>query len=89
MSCNMMMMSAKHRVALTRLILSDHCLAVEQLRRHEKYFLPCIPREDRLCRFCLEGIETPEHALLLCTGTNDVVESRTKSLLVLIPLFPT
>ncbi len=80
---------AKHRVALTRLILSDHCLAVEQLRRHGKYFLPCIPREDRLCRFCLEGIETPEHALLLCTGSNEVVESRLRSFLVLIPLFPT
>ncbi len=76
-------------MALTRLILSDHCFAVEQLHRHEKYFLPCIPREDRLCRFCLKGIETLEHALLLCTGSNNVVESRTKSFLILIPLFPT
>ncbi|KAK0421722.1 hypothetical protein EV421DRAFT_1724487 [Armillaria borealis] len=78
----------KHRVALTRLILSDHCLAVEQLRRHGKYFLPFIPRENRLCRFCLEEIETPEHALLLCTGSNEVIDARSRSFLILRPLFP-
>ncbi len=79
---------AKHRVALTRLILSDHCLAIEQLCRHRMYFLPWIPREDHLCRFCLEAIETPEHALLLCTGSDEVMESRSRSFLVLTPLFP-
>ncbi|PBK81350.1 hypothetical protein ARMGADRAFT_1144449, partial [Armillaria gallica] len=80
---------AKHRVALIHLILSDHCLTIKQLRHHKKYFLPCIPKEDRLCHFCLKGIETPEHTLLLCTSSNDVIESWTKSFLILIPLFPT
>ncbi len=42
----------------------------------------------RLCRFCLEGIETLEHALLLCTRSDEVTESRLRSFLVLTPLFP-
>ncbi len=80
----------KHRVALTRLILSDHCLAVEhwQLRRHASFFLPSIPREDRLCRLCLGSVETPEHALLLCMGSDEVVSARSKFFADLIPLFP-
>ncbi len=49
--------------------------------------MPCIRREDGRCRFCLKGIETHEHALLLYTGSNEPIESRLRSFLVLIPLF--
>jgi hypothetical protein len=55
----------KHRLALTRLVLADHPLAVEQLRRASRYHPP-VPRDDRLCRFCKQHVETPEHGLLLC-----------------------
>ncbi|PBK84342.1 hypothetical protein ARMGADRAFT_1048247 [Armillaria gallica] len=71
----------KHRVALTQLILSDHCLAVKQLRRHASFFLPSILREDCLCHFCLGTMETLEHALLLCMGSDEFFAD-------LIPLFP-
>ncbi len=50
-----------------------HLLLFEQLWHHGKYFVPCIRREDGRCRFCLKGIETPEHALLLYTGSNELI----------------
>jgi ribonuclease HI len=59
-----------HRKSLCRLLLSDHCLALEQLRRSQG---PYIPREHRLCRFCTNAIESPEHALLECTASSDLV----------------
>jgi len=62
----------EHRKALTRLILSDHKLAIERLR----WCTPSIPREDRLCRFCTSKPETPEHVLLECTAQNDICALR-------------
>ncbi|KAF7974114.1 hypothetical protein HWV62_13319 [Athelia sp. TMB] len=67
--------SAKHRVSMTRLLLSDHLLAVERLRYTERG-RPAIPRELRLCRFCKVEVETPEHALLICTGDIRLIELR-------------
>ncbi|PBK64645.1 hypothetical protein ARMSODRAFT_1053743 [Armillaria solidipes] len=66
----------KHRVAITCLLLGDHCLAVEQLRRHSAYFLPPVPRHLRLCRFCHSEIESPEHALLTCEGSTTLSAMR-------------
>ncbi|KAJ7753258.1 hypothetical protein B0H16DRAFT_1216142, partial [Mycena metata] len=43
--------SAKHRHALTRMVLSSHSLAVECRRWKERGKL-IIPREWCLCRFC-------------------------------------
>jgi hypothetical protein len=54
-----------HRRALTQLLLGDHPLGVEQLRRAGRYH-PSVPRPDRLCRLCREDVETPEHILLIC-----------------------
>ncbi|KAF8987725.1 hypothetical protein BDZ89DRAFT_1202073, partial [Hymenopellis radicata] len=54
---------ADHRKSMTRLLLSDHHLAVEQLRRAARY-VPSLPRDCRLCRFCQKAVETPEHAVL-------------------------
>ncbi|KZV88109.1 hypothetical protein EXIGLDRAFT_839455 [Exidia glandulosa HHB12029] len=59
-----------HRVALTRLLLSDHALAVERLRWEN------IPHNQRLCRFCEDGVEDEVHALLLCDGSADLRELR-------------
>ncbi|TFY67951.1 hypothetical protein EVJ58_g1310 [Rhodofomes roseus] len=55
-----------HRLALCRLLASDHPLAVEVLRRHT----PTVPREQRLCRFCrLQGsVEDEVHVLLKCSA---------------------
>ncbi|PBK90793.1 hypothetical protein ARMGADRAFT_864710, partial [Armillaria gallica] len=65
--------ATKHRVAITRLILSDHCLAVKLLRSS------CLAsREDCLCRFFLVTTNTPEHALLLCVGSDGVASTRSK-----------
>jgi hypothetical protein len=52
------------------LFLSDHGLAIEQLRRTRG---PYISREHRLCRFCINAIELPEHALLECTASQELV----------------
>jgi hypothetical protein len=65
----------KHRVALTRLLLSDHDLAEEQLRRDIRG-RPSVPADQRLCRFCESAIESPLHALFECEGSDDLVSSR-------------
>ncbi|KAJ7203348.1 hypothetical protein GGX14DRAFT_369705, partial [Mycena pura] len=62
----------KHRKALTRLLLSSHCLALERLRWVE-HRRPRIDQNLRLCRFCKAEIESPEHALLQCTASADLV----------------
>ncbi|KAF7360730.1 Reverse transcriptase domain-containing protein [Mycena venus] len=54
-----------HRVALTRLLLSDHNLSVERLRYATRYRRP-IPREERLCRLCRRDVEDEVHAMLDC-----------------------
>ncbi|PPR04341.1 hypothetical protein CVT24_013419 [Panaeolus cyanescens] len=65
----------RHRIALTQIIFSSHTLAVERLRWSE-HRRPKIPREQRLCRFCTVQVETPEHALLQCTGNEEVSKMR-------------
>ncbi|KAE9395700.1 hypothetical protein BT96DRAFT_744866, partial [Gymnopus androsaceus JB14] len=55
----------RHRKALTRLITGDHSLAVVRLNWSDNHRLQ-VPHEQRLCRFCTQEVETPEHALLQC-----------------------
>lgn len=56
----------EHRRALTRLVCSDHPLAVEQGRRR----VPATALNWRICRFCrLQGaIETETHILIDCSS---------------------
>lgn len=71
----LMVATPDHRVALTHLLLSDHCLAIEQLRRetrHRKY----VPRHLRICRFCFADIECQLHATLICTGNDELIKTR-------------
>ncbi|KAF6740987.1 hypothetical protein DFP72DRAFT_835718 [Ephemerocybe angulata] len=70
--------SLKHRVALTKLLTGSHELAVERLKwaRTETGDKIDLPRERRLCRFCLTHAESPEHALLECEANRDLVETR-------------
>ena len=63
----------KHRKAITLILLSCHSLAVERLR----WCRPVsIPRSERLCRFCKQKVETPEHALLDCKSSAELVNIR-------------
>jgi hypothetical protein len=62
----------KHRKAITHILLSCHSLAIERLRWRR----PIIPRSERLCRFCKQKIETPEHALLDCKSNAELVNIR-------------
>ncbi|KAF9016213.1 hypothetical protein BDZ89DRAFT_1094556 [Hymenopellis radicata] len=55
----------EHRRALSRLVSSNHRLAVEVLRRGDGQRRRPVPREWRLCRFCREEVEDEVHALLL------------------------
>jgi hypothetical protein len=70
-----MVKTQKHREALTSLLLSTHLLAVEILR-YSDHMLPRIERDGRVCRFCKIEVETPEHALLACDASVDVVALR-------------
>ncbi|KAJ7456855.1 hypothetical protein B0H11DRAFT_2243748 [Mycena galericulata] len=70
-----MVMIPAHRKALTRLLLSDHNLSVERLRYPARYRL-AIPREERLCRFCRDGVEDEVHSLLECEGSSRLMEMR-------------
>jgi hypothetical protein len=54
-----------HRLALTRMILSSHSLAVER-RRWKERGKNVVQREWRKRRFCQESIEDPAHAMFTC-----------------------
>ncbi|KZV79567.1 hypothetical protein EXIGLDRAFT_706831 [Exidia glandulosa HHB12029] len=60
------------RHALTRLLVSDHRLSIEILRRAP---VP-VPREERLCRFCIAAVEDPIHALFECDCSLELVVLR-------------
>ncbi len=64
-----------HRISLTRILLSDHCLAEEQLRRETRY-RPAYPPHLRLCRFGCPDMETPVHALLVCANNDELTRIR-------------
>jgi hypothetical protein len=66
----------RHRVALTRLLASDHHLAVEEERRSRIR----IEREDRLCRRCGLEVEDEVHVLLGCEGDEMICRRRVKFL---------
>ena len=52
----------KHRVSLSKLRLSDHCLMIEE-GRHKR---PLTPREERFCPHCPGVVETEEHFIIEC-----------------------
>ncbi|KAJ7170256.1 hypothetical protein C8R43DRAFT_875940, partial [Mycena crocata] len=72
-----LVVNANHRRAITRLLLSQHNLAVERLRHSARRKEP-VPRHLRLCRFGCNKLESVEHALLLCTRSLDLVQKRSR-----------
>ncbi|EJD35417.1 hypothetical protein AURDEDRAFT_25589, partial [Auricularia subglabra TFB-10046 SS5] len=66
---------AEHRRALTRVLMGCHLLALEKLAWKERY-RQVVPHSDRLCRFCRAQVETAEHALLHCSASDDLLETR-------------
>ena len=73
-----MVKTQAYREAITSIMLSTHRLAVEKLR-HSDHAHTVPPREARLCRFCLDAVETPEHALLECNGSPTLWEGKTST----------
>ncbi|KAH6874862.1 hypothetical protein BKA70DRAFT_1128740, partial [Coprinopsis sp. MPI-PUGE-AT-0042] len=67
-----------HRRALTRILASNHYYASELLQY-------CgVPWAERLCRLCGESVETPEHALLQCTGNQELMDLRSRLVISLL-----
>ncbi|KAJ7686285.1 hypothetical protein B0H17DRAFT_1136994 [Mycena rosella] len=70
--------NAKHRKALTRLLVSQHPLAVERMRYKSRYHRATVARDDRLCRFGCNATETVEHALFFCEADPGLGDLRAK-----------
>jgi hypothetical protein len=56
-------------------MLSTHQLALEKLRYTDHELQP-VPRHERICRFCIAKVESPEHALLECQASPEVLNFR-------------
>ncbi|KAF5377477.1 hypothetical protein D9615_005367 [Tricholomella constricta] len=69
----------QHRHALTRLLLSDHLLAVEQLRCH-RFSRGRIEQHHRLCCFCHLAIEDEVHTLFGCRSNDRLLSARDRFL---------
>ncbi|KAJ7231523.1 hypothetical protein C8J57DRAFT_957434, partial [Mycena rebaudengoi] len=71
-----LVVNPRHRKALTRMLTSQHPLAVERLRYPRRYHEEPVPREMRKCRFGCDEVETVEHALFFCEGTEEMMARR-------------
>ncbi|KAF5378200.1 hypothetical protein D9615_007560 [Tricholomella constricta] len=76
-----------HREAITSIMLSTHMLAVEKLRWVE-HGHPRVDRAERLCRLCLAEVETPEHALLDCAASHELLTLRNDFFVELLSSIP-
>ncbi|KAJ7724336.1 hypothetical protein DFH07DRAFT_722319, partial [Mycena maculata] len=72
-----MVKTTSHRKALTSIMLSTHLLALERLR-YVDHAHPSVPRQERVCRFCKTEVESPEHAMLECQASPEVLNLRVK-----------
>ncbi|KAJ7623901.1 hypothetical protein DFH06DRAFT_1446575 [Mycena polygramma] len=77
-----MVKTQEHREALTSIMLSTHQLALEKLRYTDHALQP-VPRHERLCRFCIAKVESPEHALLECQASPEVLNLRNSKIVEL------
>ncbi|KAK0445903.1 hypothetical protein EV421DRAFT_1795480 [Armillaria borealis] len=57
-----------HRIALTRLLTSNHALAVERGRwLRVNGTSVTVPRSFRICRYCRDNLEDECHVLFICS----------------------
>ncbi|KAJ7469785.1 hypothetical protein B0H11DRAFT_2043387, partial [Mycena galericulata] len=63
-----LVVNAKHHKALTRLLVSQHPLAVERMRYKQRGHRVNVQRDDHRCRFGCNCVETAEHAVFFCKG---------------------
>ncbi|KAJ7043750.1 hypothetical protein C8F04DRAFT_943778, partial [Mycena alexandri] len=68
--------NSNHRKAITRLLVSQHPLAIERMRYKQRYHRVEVPRHQRLCRFGCREVETVEHALFFCKKSAALVNRR-------------
>ncbi|KAF5314568.1 hypothetical protein D9611_007039 [Ephemerocybe angulata] len=68
----MLVCDARHRRALTRVLVSNHKYGVELLG----YGKGAVERARRLCRFCRVEVETPEHIWLRCEAKPQLIVMR-------------
>jgi hypothetical protein len=66
-----------HRKALTRMLTSQHPLAVERLRYKKRYHKEIVPRGLRRCRFGCASVETVEHGMFFCEKSEKLNQLRT------------
>ncbi|KAJ7256989.1 hypothetical protein C8J57DRAFT_1235283 [Mycena rebaudengoi] len=71
-----LVVNPRHRKALTRMLTSQHPQAVERLRYPRRYHKEPVPREMRKRRFGCDEVETVEHALFFCEGTEEMMARR-------------
>lgn len=83
-----LVVNARHRKALTRVLVSQHPLAVERMRYKTRAHRVIVPREQRLCRFGCDCVETVEHAMFFCAGPGELVDCRNNFLNVMMPVEP-
>ncbi|KAJ7181912.1 hypothetical protein C8R46DRAFT_1159228 [Mycena filopes] len=72
-----LVVNSAHRKALTRILTSQHPLAVERLRYRSRAHRIIVPRNLRLCRFGCASVETVEHALFFCDKSERLNQLRT------------
>ena len=82
-----MVRTQSHREALTSIMLSTHRLALGKLWHTDHAHQP-VPRHERVCRFCMDKVESPEHALLECQSNPDVLKIRSMFMVKLFHTVP-
>ena len=71
----------KHRIALTKLRISDHDLQIER----ERYAKPYKPAKERICPICFTGVEDETHFITKCDIYKQLREKVIKDLDLLDP----
>ncbi|KAK7016923.1 hypothetical protein R3P38DRAFT_2988844 [Favolaschia claudopus] len=71
-----LVVNESHRKAITRMLTSQHPLAVERMRYKSRYHRNDVPRHLRRCRFGCGAVETVEHALFQCVADGRLEERR-------------
>ncbi|KAJ7168282.1 hypothetical protein C8R43DRAFT_877166 [Mycena crocata] len=84
----LLVVNARHRKALTRLLVSQHLLAVERMRYNRRGQKVQVPWDERVCRFGCNVPETVEHAMFFCTQSLDLLDTRKAFIQVILPCEP-